>query len=53
MMRQPFFLQFSGLCIYLSNLLKHGVKIDSDNDHCSVPFSEPVGWLRTTNFTRE
>src|SRR6266496_6239594 len=43
-MRQPFFLEFSGVCVHGSYLLKLGVKIYSYNDHCSAPFSRAC-WL--------
>src|SRR5207244_1674201 len=43
-MRQPFFLEFSGVCVHCSYLLKLGVKIYSYNDHCSAPFSRAC-WL--------
>src|SRR4029077_10687489 len=43
-MRQPFFLQLSGVSIHRSNLLKLGVEIYSYNDHRSAPFSRAC-WL--------
>src|SRR5438128_9037615 len=43
-MRQPFFLEFSAVCVPGSYLLKLGVKIYSYNDHCSAPFSRAC-WL--------
>src|SRR6266566_6028724 len=44
-MCQTLFLKFSGVGIHRSYLLRPGVKIHSYNDHCSAPFSEPVGWF--------
>src|SRR6266568_4941801 len=44
-MCQTLFLKFSGVAIHRSYLLRPGVKIHSYNDHCSAPFSEPVGWF--------
>src|SRR5271165_4615979 len=43
-MRQSFFLEFSGLGIHQSNLLKLGVEIYSYNHHRSAPFSRAC-WL--------
>src|SRR2546428_2713064 len=43
-MREPFFLELSGVSIHRSNLLKLGVEIYSYNDHCSAPFSRAC-WL--------
>src|SRR5881296_723920 len=44
-MYHTLFLKLSGVGIHPSNLLKPRVKIYSYNDHCSAPFSEPVGWF--------
>src|SRR3979411_1648985 len=43
-MRQPFFLELSGVGIHRSNLLKLGMEIYSYNDHRSAPFSRAC-WL--------
>jgi hypothetical protein len=43
-MREPFFLDLSGLGIHRSHLLKLGVEIYSYNDHRSAPFSRAC-WL--------
>ena len=44
-MRQPLFLELSGVGIHQSNLLKLGVEIYSYNDHVRLLSPEPVGWL--------
>src|SRR5215467_16169335 len=44
-MCQALFLKLSALAIHQSYLLKSRVKIYTYNDHCSAPFSEPVGWF--------
>jgi hypothetical protein len=44
-MRQPLFLELSGVGIHRSNLLKLGVEIYSYNDHVRLLSPEPVAWL--------